>query len=46
LASGKLWSFGKRLDDFFDEAVILPGWAWAPSGAQAPRDFVIMLGEV
>jgi hypothetical protein len=46
LASGQLWSFGKILDDFFDEAIILPGWAWALSGAQAPRDFVIVLGEV
>ena len=46
LASGHLWSFGKTLDEFFDEAVALPGWAWALSDAQAPHDFMIMLDLV
>ncbi len=46
LASGHLWSFGMDLDDFFAEAVTLPGWAWALSGSQAPRDLVITFDEV
>jgi hypothetical protein len=46
LASGQLWSFGMDLDDFFAEAVTLPGWAWALSGSQAPRDLVITFDEV
>lgn len=46
LASGHLWSFGKPLDEFFAEAVALPGWAWALAGARAPRDLAITLGEI
>jgi hypothetical protein len=46
LASGHLWSFGKALDEFFDEAVALPGWAWALSGSQASQDVVIMLDQI
>ena len=46
LASGHLWSFGMDLDDFFAEAVTLPGWAWALSGSQAPRELVITFDEV
>jgi hypothetical protein len=46
LASGHLWSFGMDLDDFFAEAVTLPGWAWALGGSQAPRDLVITFDEV
>jgi hypothetical protein len=34
------------LDDFFAEAVTLPGWAWALSGSQAPRDLAITFDEV
>jgi len=46
LASGYLWSFGKALDEFFDEAVTLPGWAWALGGARAPREVVIRLDQI
>ena len=46
LASGDLWSFGMTLDEFFGEVAALPGWAWALSGSQAPRDLAITLGEV
>jgi hypothetical protein len=46
LASGHLWSFGKTLDEFFDEAVALPGWAWALNGTQEPRDIVITLDQI
>ena len=28
-------SFGRSLDEFFEEAITLPGWAWALGGAQA-----------
>lgn len=46
LASGHLWSFGKALDKFFDEAVTLPGWAWALGGTRAPQEVVIMLDQI
>ncbi|GIM94346.1 hypothetical protein [Paractinoplanes toevensis] len=46
LASGHLWSFGKDIDRFFDEAVALPGWAWALGGTHAPGDVVIMLDQI
>ncbi|GIE90712.1 hypothetical protein [Actinoplanes regularis] len=46
LVSGHLWSFGKTLDKFFDEAVALPGWAWALSNAQPPRDVVIKFDQI
>ncbi len=29
LPGGHVWSFGKPWDVFFDEALRLPGWAWA-----------------
>jgi hypothetical protein len=45
LASGHLWSFGKAPDEFFDEALALPGWAWALSGAQAPRGIFVTLDQ-
>lgn len=46
LASGDLWSFGRTLDDFFAGVAALPGWAWALTGSQAPRDLAITLDEV
>ena len=46
LGSGNLWSFGTTLDEFFDEAVALPGWAWALDGHRTPRDLEIALTEV
>jgi hypothetical protein len=46
LASGHMWSFGRTLDDFFDDLVQLPAWAWAMSGVQVPRDLVIDLDRV
>jgi hypothetical protein len=46
LACGHLWSFGKDRDKFFDEAVSLPGWAWALNGTQEPRDVVITLDQI
>jgi hypothetical protein len=46
LASGHLWSFGKTLDEFFTDAVVLPGWAWALDGVQAPQDLAITLDEI
>ena len=46
LASGHLWSFGTTLDEFFAEAVVLPGWAWALASKQAPRDLAITLEKI
>jgi hypothetical protein len=46
LASGHLWSFGRTLDEFFDEVVALPGWAWALDGRRAPVDMEVSLTEV
>ena len=46
VGSGHLWSFGKTLDEFFAEAVVLPGWAWALDGVQAPQDLAIILDGV
>jgi hypothetical protein len=46
LGSGVLWSFGMPLDDFFAEALVLPGWAWALAGVQAPQHLTINLGQV
>ncbi|GAA0454962.1 hypothetical protein Aca07nite_68640 [Actinoplanes capillaceus] len=46
LASGHLWSFGRALDDFFDELGDLPGWAWALGGGQAPSELVIALDRI
>ncbi|NIK55722.1 hypothetical protein [Kribbella shirazensis] len=46
LAEGSLWSFGLTLDQFFAEAVALPGWAWALGSLKAPRDLAITLEEV
>lgn len=46
LGSGNLWSFGMPLDDFFAEAVALPGWAWALSGVQAPNYLTIELEQI
>jgi hypothetical protein len=46
LASGHMWSFGRTLDEFFDEAIALPGWAWALGGVQAPSDLVIALDRI
>lgn len=46
LGSGVLWSFGMPLDDFFAEALALPGWAWALAGVQAPQHLTIELGPI
>jgi hypothetical protein len=46
LGSGSLWSFGKTLDEFFADAVELPGWAWALRGSETPTGLAITLAEV
>ncbi|GGM55887.1 hypothetical protein GCM10011608_45920 [Micromonospora sonchi] len=46
LGSRVLWSFGMPLDDFFAEALSLPGWAWALSGVQAPQHLTIGLEQI
>ena len=46
IGSGHMWSFGRTLDEFFDEAIVLPGWAWALGGVQAPGDLVIALDRI
>lgn len=46
LASGHLWSFGMTLEEFFGQVAALPGWAWALTGSQAPRDLATTLAEV
>ncbi len=46
LTAGSLWSFGMTLEEFFPEAVALPGWAWALSSLQAPRDLTITFEQV
>jgi hypothetical protein len=46
LASGSLWSFGRSLDEFFDDAVALPGWAWALNTSGRPAGLAIVLSEV
>lgn len=46
LSSGNLWSFGTPLERFFDEALALPGWAWALASPPSPRDLTIVLDQV
>jgi hypothetical protein len=46
LAHGNLWSFGMSIDEFFAQAINLPGWAFALRGSQAPRELVVTLEEV
>ncbi|MFF5225179.1 hypothetical protein [Dactylosporangium sp. NPDC000521] len=46
LGSGLMWSFGMPLDDFFAEALALPGWAWTLAGVQAPQHFTIELDQI
>ena len=46
LGSGYLWSFERLLDDFFAEALALPGWAWALAGIRVPQHLTIELGQV
>jgi hypothetical protein len=41
-----MWSFGRTLDDFFDEVLALPGWAWALGSLQAPSDLLITLDRI
>lgn len=36
LESKVRWSFGMPLDDFFAEALALPGWAWTLTGVPVP----------
>lgn len=46
LGAGSLWSFGMPLDDFFTQALVLPGWAWALTGTEAPQRLAIELEQV
>lgn len=46
LGSGDVWSFGTPLETFFDEALTLPGWAWALASPPSPRDLTIVLDQV
>lgn len=46
LGSGDLWSFGMPLDEFFADALALPGFAWALGGAQAPRHLTVELEQI
>ena len=46
LGSGDQWSFGMAIDDFFADAMALPGWAWALTAARAPKDLEITIEEV
>jgi hypothetical protein len=46
MASGALWSFGMTLDEFFDHAAALAGWAWALAGSEEPRELVVAFSEV
>jgi hypothetical protein len=46
LASGSLWSFGRSLDEYFEDAVALPGWAWALNTSLRPEGLAIVLSEV
>ena len=46
IASGSLWSFGKTVSEFFDEALELPGWAWAIRAPQAPREVSVTLDQI
>jgi hypothetical protein len=46
LASGHLWSFGRTLSEFFDEAVELPGWAWALRASLVPERLSVTLSQV
>jgi hypothetical protein len=34
------------LDDFFAEALALPGWAWALAGVRAPQRLTVELDQV
>ncbi|GIE24308.1 hypothetical protein Ahu01nite_074100 [Winogradskya humida] len=44
--AGYLWSFGRDFDEFFADAMALPGWAWALEGRETPRELTIALTEV
>jgi hypothetical protein len=46
LGSGHLWSFGMPLDDFFAEALALPGWAWAAACIRAPKHLTVELDQI
>jgi len=46
LGAGNLWSFGMTLDEFFNRAAGLPGWAWPLASPPVPRDLEIRLDEI
>jgi hypothetical protein len=46
LADATLWSFGVSIDEFFTQAITLPGWAFAFDGSHAPRELAVTLEEV
>jgi hypothetical protein len=46
LADATLWSFGVSIDEFFTQAITLPGWAYALDGSHAPRELAVTLEEV
>ena len=46
LGRDNVWSFGKTLEQFVDEARALPGWAWALHTPAPPTDLAIILDHV
>jgi hypothetical protein len=46
LDAGELWSFDKTLDEFFEEAVALPGWAWALERERTPGDLELLFTQI
>ncbi len=46
LGSGSLWSFDSRLEDFFRNAALLPGWGWALGTNEQPKSLEITLDQV
>ena len=45
LGSGSLWSFDTSPEDFFRNAVLLPGWKWALGTSQRPNSLDITLDQ-
>ena len=45
LMSGEMWSFGMSSEDFFAQAMALPGWAWALDSPPPVRDLTVTLDE-
>jgi hypothetical protein len=46
LGSGDVWSFGQDIDEFFEQAAMLPGWVWALTTSREPGDLCVEMSAV